>query len=129
MKPLLPAILLFSVVASAQSPAPPQQIGYKSAADAAEKKTVLLRDFKPVAMLHVPSHKIEKAKFYLIDVHNHVNDAARSDDHLPPEQVVKVMDATNVKTIVILTGMWGDKLQGVIDEMVKPYPGRFGGTP
>ena len=33
--------------------------------------------------------------------------------------------ATNVKTVVILTGMWGDKLQHVIDEMVKPYPGRF----
>jgi len=27
--------------------------------------------------------------------------------------------------VVILTGMWGDKLQQVIDEMVKPYPGRF----
>jgi len=44
---------------------------------------------------------------------------------LPPEQVVKVMDATNVRTIVILTGMWGDQLQAVFDEMVKPYPGRF----
>jgi uncharacterized protein len=30
-----------------------------------------------------------------------------------------------VRTVVILTGMWGDKLQKVIDEMVKPYPGRF----
>jgi predicted TIM-barrel fold metal-dependent hydrolase len=30
-----------------------------------------------------------------------------------------------VKTIVILTGMWGDKLQAVINEMVKAYPGRF----
>jgi uncharacterized protein len=125
MKRLWPAIFLFSVVAFAQRSAPPQQIGDKSAADAEEKKTVLLRDFKPVSMLHVPSHKVEKAKFYVIDVHNHVNDAARSDHHLPPEQVVKVMDATNVKTIIILTGMWGDKLQGVIDEMVKPYPGRF----
>ena len=35
------------------------------------------------------------------------------------------MDDTNVRTVVILTGMWGDKLQRVIDEMVKPYPGRF----
>src|SRR5205814_1716374 len=30
-----------------------------------------------------------------------------------------------VRTAVILTGAWGDKLQRVIDEMVKPYPGRF----
>jgi hypothetical protein len=35
------------------------------------------------------------------------------------------MNNTNVKTIVILTGLWGEKLQAVMDEMVKPYPGRF----
>jgi len=76
-------------------------------------------------MLHATAHSVDKAKFYVIDVHNHVNDAARIDEHMPPARVVQVMDATNVKTIVILTGMWGDKLQAVIDEMVKPYPGRF----
>ena len=39
------------------------------------------------------------------------------------DRVVEVMDHTNVKTVVILTGMWGDKLQHVIDEMVKPLSG------
>jgi len=120
------SLLVFSLLATfglAQNRAP--QIGYKSAADAEQKKTLLLKDFKPVSMLHVPAHPIDRAKFYVIDVHNHVNDAARIDEHMPPERVVEVMDKTNVKTIVILTGMWGDKLQAVIDEMVKPYPGRF----
>jgi predicted TIM-barrel fold metal-dependent hydrolase len=125
MRRFLVATFLFSVLASGPVPSQQAQIGYKSAADAEQKKTVLLRDFKPVSMLHVPVHHIDKAKFYVIDVHNHVNDAASIEDHMPPEQVVKIMDATNVKTIVILTGMWGDKLQGVIDEMVRPYPGRF----
>jgi predicted TIM-barrel fold metal-dependent hydrolase len=101
------------------------QIGYNSAADAERKKTLLLKDFHPVSMLHVPAHEIPKAKFYVIDVHNHVNDAARIEEHMPPERVIEVMNNTNVKTVVILTGMWGDKLQHVIDEMVKPYPGRF----
>jgi len=113
----------FSSCCFAQSP--DQQIGYKSAADAEQKKTLLLKDFKPVSMLHVPVHQVDRAKFYVIDVHNHVNDAARIDEHMPPERVIEVMNNTNVKTIVILTGMWGDKLQHVIDEMVKPYPGRF----
>ena len=36
--------------------APSGQIGYKSAADAEQKKTLLLRDFHPVSMLHVPTH-------------------------------------------------------------------------
>lgn len=104
---------------------PAQPIGYKSAQDAGQKKTLLLKDFKPVSMLHAPEHPIDKAKFYVIDVHNHVNDAQGIDEHVPPQRVIEVMNHTNVKTIVILTGLWGDKLQRVIDEMVKPYPGRF----
>jgi predicted TIM-barrel fold metal-dependent hydrolase len=101
------------------------QIGYKSAADAEQRKTLLLKDFHPVSMLHAPVHEIERAKFYVIDVHNHTNDATGIGDIMPPQRVVEVMDKTNVKTVVILTGMWGEKLQKVIDTMVKPYPGRF----
>ncbi|PYX17832.1 MAG: hypothetical protein DMG84_02265 [Acidobacteria bacterium] len=102
-----------------------EQIGYKSAAGAEQKKTLLLKDFKPKSMLHTTSHSVDRAKYYVIDVHNHVNDAQGIEDHMPPQRVVEVMDKTNVKTVVILTGMWGNKLQKVIDEMVKPYPGRF----
>jgi len=101
------------------------QIGYKSAADAEQKKTLLLRDFHPVSMLHVPSHEVPSAKFYVIDVHNHTNDAAGIGERMPPRRVIEIMDRTNVRTAVILTGLWGNKLQHVIDEMVKPYPGRF----
>jgi uncharacterized protein len=123
------ALLLGTTAASpAQTQSPQEQqpqIGYKAAQDAEQKKTILLRDFKPVSMLHVPEHKIDRARFYVIDVHNHVNDAQGIDDHMDPKRVLQIMDATNVKTVVILTGMWGDKLQKVIDEMVKPYPGRF----
>ena len=99
------------------------QIGYKSASDAEQKKTLLLRDFHPASMLHVPAHPVNRARFYVIDVHNHTNDALGIDDHMPPQRVIEIMDQTNVKTVVILTGMWGEKLQHVMDEMVKPYPG------
>jgi len=101
------------------------QIGYKSAKDADQRKTLLLKDFHPVSMLHAPVHKIDRAKYYVIDVHNHVNDAMGIEDSMPPQRVIEVMDNTNVKTVVILTGMWGEKLQKVLDTMVKPYPGRF----
>ncbi|HKS76908.1 MAG TPA: amidohydrolase family protein, partial [Terriglobales bacterium] len=116
-------LLLFATGLCAQNNN--SQIGYHSAPDAEQKKTLLLKDFKPVSMLHVPEHHVDRAKFYVIDVHNHVNDAARIDEHMPPKRVIEVMNSTNVRTIVILTGMWGDQLQHVIDEMVKPYPGRF----
>ncbi|MGB7132876.1 MAG: hypothetical protein WBD59_18835, partial [Candidatus Sulfotelmatobacter sp.] len=129
MKPILLFVFLplaLSVCTYAQTPSTDQsQIGYKSAAGADQKKTLLLKDFHPKPMLHAPVHKIDWAKFYVIDVHNHQNDAMGIDDHLPPQRVVQIMDRTNVKTVVILTGMWGEKLQHVIDEMVTPYPGRF----
>ncbi len=118
-------LLSLKLGVAGQGPASQPSIGYKSAPDAEQKKTLLLRDFKPVSMLHAAAHAVDKAKFYVIDVHNHVNDAARIEEHMPPERVVEVMDRTNVKTVVILTGLWGEKLQGVIDEMVKSYPGRF----
>ena len=122
----LARIVLFLACSSsliAQTAQP--QIGYQADPKADQNKTLLLKDFKPVSMLHAASHPIDKAKFYVIDVHSHVNDAARIDEHMPPARVIEVMNATNVRTIVILTGMWGDRLQAVVDEMVKPYPGRF----
>jgi predicted TIM-barrel fold metal-dependent hydrolase len=103
-----------------------QQIGYKAAKDADAKKTILLKDFAPNPMVHVRVHEMKRAKFPVFDVHSHVNDAMGiSDEHIDPAQLVAMMDRNNIKTIVILTGMWGDKLQKVLDEMVKPYPGRF----
>jgi predicted TIM-barrel fold metal-dependent hydrolase len=101
------------------------QIGYKSAADAEQKKTLLLRDFHPKSMLHVKETPVLRAKFPVIDMHQHVNDARGIGDHVPPQELVERMNQLNIKTMVILTGEWGDKLQKVMDEMVKPYPGRF----
>jgi predicted TIM-barrel fold metal-dependent hydrolase len=126
----LPLSLLLALTLWPQNAPPPQnqpqdKIGYKSDANADQNKTLLLKDFHPRSMLHATEHNIDRAKFYVIDVHNHVNDAMGIDDHMPPARVVEIMDKTNVKTVVILTGMWGSKLQAVIDEMVKPYPGRF----
>jgi len=101
------------------------QISYKSPQDTDRKKTLLLRDFNPKTMLHVSSHPVERARFPVIDMHQHVNDAMGIGDRLPPEQILGIMDRTNVQKIVILTGLWGDALQKVLDEMVKPHPDRF----
>ena len=101
------------------------QIGYKAAPNAKERETLLLRDFHPQSMLHARVTPIHRAKFPVIDVHNHINDAMGIDEHMPPEKVIEIMNAANVRTVVILTGQWREKLQRVVDEMVKPYPGRF----
>src|SRR5215831_6808905 len=125
---ILPALGFLTLVFGSFTPrhALAQDIEYKPDADAAKKKTLLLKDFDPQPMLHAAAHLVPRAKFPVIDVHNHVNDAAGvHGEEIPPAEVVERMDHANVRTIVILTGMWGGKLQAVLDQMVKPYPGRF----
>src|SRR6202045_3795156 len=103
-----------------------QEIAYKEDPDAAKRMTLLLKDFEPHAMVHLPVHEVPQAKFPAIDFHNHVNDAQGiNGENVPPAEVVANMDRANIKTIVILTGLWGAKLQAVLDNMVKPYPGLF----
>jgi len=88
--------------------------------------TLLLKDFHPTPMLHAAVHEVPRAKFYVIDVHNHVNDARGGDEAvIPPADVVRQLDQANVKKVVVLTGGWGDKLQEVLDRTVKLYPDRF----
>jgi predicted TIM-barrel fold metal-dependent hydrolase len=117
---------LATFVAASDRPAFGQDIQYREDPNAEKRMTLLLKDWDPKPMLHVPAHAVPRAKFYAIDIHNHVNDAGGVHGaDVPPPDVVKSMDQANVKKIVILTGMWGEKLQGVLDKMVKPYPDRF----
>lgn len=102
-----------------------EQIKYGEQPGAAKRITLLLRDFQPRTMLHVPVHEVSRARFPVWDVHNHVNDARGIGERIPPERVIRSMDDTNIAKIVILTGGWGDGLQKVLDKMVKPYPDRF----
>ena len=116
--------VLFAVACA--YPASAQERKPQSDGKAAQGMTLLLKDYDPKSMLHASVHETPRAKFPVIDVHNHVNDPWG--DHakdIPPAEVVRRMDRANIQKIVILTGMWGDRLQGLIDKMVKPYPDRF----
>jgi len=117
---------LIALLATTRASTLAQDIQYREDPDAETRMTLLLKDWDPKPMLHATTHEVPRAKFYVIDVHNHVNDAGgvHGDDVLAAD-VVKGMDQANVQKIVILTGMWGEKLQGVLDKMVKPYPDRF----
>ncbi len=118
-------VLCLTLIAAAVGSAQQTPIGYKPAADADSKKTILLKDFHPEPALHAASHQVKRAKFPVIDVHTHTNDARGIGDRVDPKEMVARMDRLNVKTAVILSGGWGDDLQKIMDTMVKPYPGRF----
>lgn len=85
-----------------------------------------LRDFDPRPMLRVEAHEVPAARYPAIDFHQHVNDAAsRPERRVPVRRLLDAMDRCNVRTLVILTGGWGQRLQRIVDEMVRPHPGRF----
>jgi predicted TIM-barrel fold metal-dependent hydrolase len=119
------AVLGLALVLCCLAEAQDQQIGYKPARDADTNKVILLKDFNPKPMVHLPVHEVKRARFPVIDVHTHINDATGMGDRVDPAQLVAMMDRNNIKTIVILTGMWGDKLQRIVDQMLRPFPGRF----
>ncbi len=120
-------IVAFAALVSARAPlVHGQDIQYREDPEAAKRMTLLLKDWDPKAMVHLKVHDVQRAKFYVIDVHNHVNDPGGvHGEEVPAAEVVKGMDQANVRKVVILTGMWGEKLQSVLDKMVKPYPDRF----
>jgi hypothetical protein len=116
--------LLFA--AACALPASAQDLKSQPDSKAAEGMTLLLKDYDPKSMLQAAVQETPRAKFPVIDVHNHVNDPwGDHNKDIPPAEVVRRMDETNVQKIVILTGMWGNKRQGLIDKMVKSYPDRF----
>jgi predicted TIM-barrel fold metal-dependent hydrolase len=94
-----------------------------------------LKDFQPKSMLHVPEHRIERARFPVIDVHTHLSWAKKGDGGVfrgaemeflaTPQELLAVMDRKNIRTMVNLTGGTGAGLVSTIERYEKAAPGRF----
>jgi predicted TIM-barrel fold metal-dependent hydrolase len=112
-------------------PAPPTAPARPDAAPPVSgppKAPLLLADFTPRSMLHADSHEVTRARFAAIDFHQHVDDhlnASSGKLDFAPDQLIALMDAANVRTLVILTGPRGEDLSRLVAALVKPYPGRF----
>jgi predicted TIM-barrel fold metal-dependent hydrolase len=84
-----------------------------------------LKDWQPRSMLVTKSHVIEKPKFPVIDIHNHLGTGKK---FLTPQRVeayLKELDEAGVVTVVDLDGMWDEQLTETIAALDKAHPGRF----
>ena len=118
------AALYLNVVAVAQTPQTPGQIRPRPAEGRQpEWPAPSIRDYKPHSTLVVPQHPVPRAKFPAVDIHSH------HPTPISPEQyaeVVKAMDANNLRVLVNLSGGWGDRLrQGLAVIKNSPYPDRM----
>ncbi len=112
--------IVFGIVAIgpvyAQEPAIVQPLGFE--------------EYDPISTLKVPEHKLTRAKYPFIDVHNHQYDMPKQD----LKALVAEMDKLNMGVLVNLSGrgwsqVWAEgtkNLVGSIDNIRKNEPRRIG---
>ncbi|MGH9372825.1 MAG: amidohydrolase family protein [Vicinamibacterales bacterium] len=94
-----------------------------------------LKDFQPRSMLEVPSTRVPRARFPVIDFHTHLGFSAKNVAGVPhgeerrfpapADELLRVMDAVNLRTMVNLTGGAGSGLQESIERYQGAHPDRF----
>jgi len=87
-----------------------------------------LRDFRPRSSLRVPAHHVPSARFPVVDAHNHLGRWLSADGSWSAPDVAEllaVMDACNVATIVNLDGLQGPELLANLERYDAAHPGRF----
>lgn len=90
-------------------------------AGAGWSQTMSIEEYEPKSTLVVPARKVTRAKFPVIDVHNHQR--ARNAD--AAGAVVKEMDALNLRVMVNLSGGYGERLQSTLAAFKGRHPDRF----
>jgi predicted TIM-barrel fold metal-dependent hydrolase len=77
--------------------------------------------YNPTSTLVVPEHKLSKAKFPFIDVHNHQESMPSMDLNT----LIKEMDKLNMKVMVNLSGRSGNSIIQSAKNIKDNYPKRF----
>ncbi|MFH1964573.1 MAG: amidohydrolase family protein [Acidobacteriota bacterium] len=87
-------------------------------------KNTRLFDYHPRTMLTVKKTEITRAKFPVIDAHNHLRrDVVNADVDI--SEMVKIMDDCSVQIVVDLDGYPGGQLEKSLERLKKAYPDRF----
>ena len=82
-----------------------------------------ITEYKPKSRLIVAEHPTPRAKFPVIDIHSHQPAPITPERY---KEVVAAMDQLNLRTLVNLSGGWGDKLkQSVAAIKNSPWPDRM----
>jgi len=111
----------------------------KKSAGAKKKETkpapLDLSSYEPKSMLQVEEHRVERAKFPVIDFHTHITVSTKSENgvELSPsrqylgtaEELLAVMDRRNMRAMVNLTGGYEDGLVEAVTKYDRKHPGRF----
>ena len=94
-----------------------------------------LADYEPKSMLYAQETRVERAKYPVIDVHTHISVSANSKKGIDlgaartylaqPDELLRVMDAKNLRAMVNLTGGFDEGLVETVRRYDQSHPGRF----
>src|SRR5512132_1086109 len=105
--------------------------GQTRRSDATTVQPLALKDYEPKSMLHVPETHVPRSRFPNIDFHTHLSwiDRKGKADVVrhtaTPAEVLKVMDAKNIRIMINLTGGYGPLLEETVRHWQQPHPDRF----
>ena len=85
-------------------------------------QSLSVEEYEPKSTLVVSEHPVARAKYPVVDVHSHHRNV--SPERL--DQVVREMDALNLRVLVNLSGGSGDRLKQMVAAMKNRHPKRFG---
>ena len=81
---------------------------------------LLLRDFKPCTALVTEDNTPARARFPVVDVHNHLRHVTGD-----PSELVALMDELNIHCVIDLDGSWGEQLDQHLARFKQTFPERF----
>ena len=100
-----------------------------------QPKPLSLADYEPRSMLQVSETHVSRSRFPLIDIHTHISVSAKSKNGVElaperqylgtPDELLKVMDRKNIRSMVNLTGGYGVGLTETIKRFDHAFRDRF----
>ena len=120
---MLPGVGYFVRRGLAQTPpAPAQQ---------APQTVLPMEQYQPKSMLHVPESHVPRSRFPLIDFHTHITHATGGANaggvrfSMDPANCLAVMDRKNIRTMVDVTGGYGEGVREAVAKLQTAHAGRF----
>lgn len=107
-------VLLAIATRSVQAADPPGDI-----------RELKLRDWEPRSMMVTKATAVERPKFPVVDVHNHLGGGKERLTPAAVKRYLTEMDAAGVRTVVNLDGGWGDRLVETLAALDQTHSGRF----
>src|SRR5579885_1617904 len=84
-----------------------------------------LRDWQPRSMMVTKTTIVEKPRYPVIDVHNHLGGGKSWLTTEVVKRYLTEMNEAGIRTVVNLDGGWGDRLKETLAALDEAHPGRF----